>query len=287
MKNNTYISKTNKLVVLITLLCLSFAMNAQSKYGVLNSNKAVNIAGKQRMLTQRMAKTYVYLVRNNNDVKAKRQLLTTSIIFEKQNSILYNNAKFQSTKNMITKVNDLWKSYKEILNTIPNYPNAEKIIEMNTNLLSLTNSVVSLVIAETKGSSQNSSNIYADEDTSEEDLELKKIINLSGKQRMLSQRLGLYYYATGDKLKSKNNINTLTNTFNKIDEAITELLISNFNTPKIDEKLGIAMTKWEEVKNNKLKLSGHKFTDVEMFKLSDDLTKAFNAITVLYEKIKL
>lgn len=79
----------------------------------------------------------------------------------------------------------------------------------------------------------------------------------------------------------------LNNVFNEIDGAITMLLISNFNNAQIDEKLGVAMTKWEDVKNNKEKLMNQGFKPSEMYKISNDLTKAFNAVTSLYEKVKI
>ena len=79
----------------------------------------------------------------------------------------------------------------------------------------------------------------------------------------------------------------LSNVFNEIDGAITMLLISNFNNEKIDEKLGVAMTKWENVKNNKEKLMNQGFKPSEMYQISNDLTKAFNAVTGLYEKVKI
>ena len=286
---NNYIptKKINRLFMLIIALCFGYGVNAQEqKFGNLNFNKAVNISGKQRMLSQRMAKTYLYLITNPQDAKAKRSLLTTGIIFEKQNKILSDNSESINTKKTIEKVNELWSLFKGYNKTVPNYPNAEKVITLSKEMLDLTNQVVNSIINESQQKNQNSS-IYADESLNEESLELKKIINVSGKQRMLSQRLGLYYFANSSKLKSKENANALRATFNSLDAAITDLLISNFNTPAIDEKLGIAMSRWETVKNEQQKLINHSFTDIEIYKLSNDLTKAFNDVTILYEKIKL
>ena len=59
----------------------------KNMYGTLTYNKAVNISGKQRMLTQKMGKTYLYLLNNPDDFKAKRDLKIAKILFEKQLSI--------------------------------------------------------------------------------------------------------------------------------------------------------------------------------------------------------
>ncbi|CAL2089142.1 conserved hypothetical protein [Tenacibaculum sp. 190524A05c] len=281
--NKTTLFKIFALTCTVLLFAKPMNVYGQSKYGMLTFNKAVNISGKQRMLTQKLAKTYLYLLGNPTDAKAKRDLLTTKIIFEKQNKILGANSQSQLTKNLISKVNKTWGRFKSLIEGVPNLKNAKEVVATNSILLKETNDVVEAVILESK----NANNASSDDSLSEEDVELKQTINKAGKQRMLSQRLALYYFANSGSLKDKNNEARLRGVYSNIDDAITDLLISNFNNAKVEEVLGAAMAKWEVVRNNEEKLFKNGFTPKEMYKLSNDLTKAFNKVTISYEKVKL
>lgn len=273
------VSKTITLLMLFLTIQISYAQ--VKEYGKLSFNKAVNISGKQRMLTQRMGKIYLYLLSNPNDFKAKKDLKITKIIFEKQNSILEANTSSEITKDRIKKIKETWSKYKEFLESTPNNKDAIKIVNTNSTILKQANSVVNAILLEAKGASNSDDSIL------EEDIELKNIINKSGKQRMLSQRLGLYYFANKPDLKTSNISTKLETVFSEIDAVLNDLLISSFNNDKIDEAIGEVMSSWEDLKNNKIRLFKQGYKDAEIYELSNSLTKNFNKITTLYEKIKI
>lgn len=271
-----------KNIALIVLLVLTVqASFGQAKYGALTFNKAVNISGKQRMLTQRMGKIYLYLLDNPTDVKAAKDLKITKIIFEKQLNILENNTSSALTRSRIKEVKDTWKKYKKFLESTPNKEDAVKIINTNSTILKYANNVVNAIILESKGGASDDAYI------AEEDNELKQIINKSGRQRMLSQRLALYYFANKPGLKNKNTESKLQTVTLELDSALDYLLISSFNNDRIDEALGEVTALWESVKANKDRLYKQGYRDSEIYKLSNDLTKTFNKITNLYEKVRI
>ncbi|SNR14405.1 type IV pili methyl-accepting chemotaxis transducer N-terminal domain-containing protein [Tenacibaculum jejuense] len=271
----------NIALTFILLMTVNF-IYGQNKFGALTYNKAINISGKQRMLTQRMGKIYLYLLTNPNDFKAKKDLKITKIIFEKQNNILQKNSASDLTKERISEVKETWEKYKKFLASEPNKDDAVKIVNTNSTILKYANNVVNAIILESKGKI-NSNDSFVEE----EDSELKQIINKAGRQRMLSQRLALYYYANKSDLKTPKSERNLKSVFTELDNALNDLLISSFNNDRIDESLGEVSALWESVSSNKDRLFKQGYEDSEMYKLSNQLTKTFNKITNLYEKVRI
>lgn len=250
-------------------------------YGTLTYNKAVNISGKQRMLTQKMGKTYLYLLNNPDDFKAKRDLKIAKILFEKQLSILEENSKSKKVNKELKIVKDTWSKYKLFLEAEPNKSDAIKIVNTNSTILKYANNVVNAIIIESKkGNSNNSFQV-------QEDSELKEVINKSGRQRMLSQRMALYYFANKPGLKTNGTLNKLQIVFKELDEALSFLLISNFNDERVDNALGDVLDLWDNVLEDKEKLYKQGYEDVEIYNLSNQLTKLYNIITNSFEKVRV
>ena len=270
-----------KITFFLTIFLFSIVANAQNKFGEISFNKAINISGKQRMLSQKISKTYLYILDNPNDSNAKKEFSTSKIIFEKHNEILNKNATSTETKAKIEAAISIWNQLAKIFSNKPNYKDVNKVISTNTILLNKTNDVVKSIIIDAESNNQ-----FLDDDTLEQDINLKKIINICGKQRMLSQRLALYYLANDKKTQTEKTKSILETTYTNLDDVISELLISDFNTATIETTLGEAMTLWEVIKNNKDKLLNQQLDKKDIYNRTNDLTIIYNKLTLLYEKVK-
>ncbi len=291
MKTYTRLQLAFLIVLMVGLITpsLKAAQPPGKKYGILSYNTAINVSGKQRMLTQKMTKAYLYLINNPSDIQAKKDLLTSKIMFEKKNSILLDNTTNKTTRDRIQKVNELWKDFKKVVDQTPNFDGATTLMETNTDLLRAANAVVLAIVAESKAAimDKNESLEDFDENLANDRVELKKTINISGRQRMLAQRLAGYYYANQSALKDKNVKMILTQVYNEFDSALNLFVVSKFNSSEIDEKIGSAIVQWDYFKTNSKKLFSQGFEDEDIYKRCNKLTKIFDEITGAYEKVNL
>jgi len=165
-------------LIIISVIVLTVFMNEKSK----KDSLIINIAGKQRMLTQKMSKEIFY-------IKSKQstdfRVLNSAIdLFENNlKDLLYgNNAKGiyppqnNKIKLKLEEVHKLWKPFKKQIGNIEEKINLVKpdleslVIRVNT-LLKESDNVVKVMVK------YNMSGVF---------------IDLSGRQRMLSQRMGFF-----------------------------------------------------------------------------------------------
>ncbi|WP_025739665.1 type IV pili methyl-accepting chemotaxis transducer N-terminal domain-containing protein [Aquimarina pacifica] len=265
------------IILLLASLLVTSKSISQSKYGSITYNKAINISGKQRMLSQKMSKAYLLLSKGVNNDEIKRELSSSKFIFEKQLEILTENASSTAVKLSIKGVKKLWNQFKPLIESTPNYINSKDIIRLNTTLLKACHELVLSI--------EVSSN-YNNQFFKNKNQDLVNIINISGKQRMLSQRLCLYYTAnTMFPNNSTEYKKIMTDVINEFDSVIGNLLISSYNSTEIEEELGSVMSLWEKLNTNKRGVMNGTFSIEEVFGITNNLTKSFNKITGQYETI--
>ncbi len=233
-------------------------------YAQISINEAINIAGKQRMLTQRMLKNYAMVGMGNDYGDPAKDLQHNIQIFDEA----YQNLKALQINSDVNKslndVEQLWHPIKKIIQTKPEKEKIAKLQKALDALLSASHKTTNMI---TKASNKGSS----------------EIINISGRQRMLSQRMAALYMLKVWGLDDPEFINKLNDSMDEFSKAQDTLLKSSINTPEIS--VGLAKVKksfkWFEVMGRS---KSGRYAPTIISKSADKILKEMDRITDLYSK---
>lgn len=238
--------------IIVCVITLTVVMNERSK----KDSLIINIAGKQRMLTQKMSKEIFYI--KYKQITDFRELNSAIDLFDNNlhDLINGNSAKGiylpqnRKIKVKLEEVNSLWIPFKleveKIRKAVAFIKNdLETLTGRTTSLLNESDKVVKVMVKNSMSG---------------------EFIDLSGRQRMLSQRMGLFverYLRTDNEddylqfVKAKNQYNETINRFinNKEVQALPEVydrVEKTYKYWKAHEKYVLSILKVENSINDSI-----------------------------------
>ena len=279
------------LSILVLLLFMAGDLLAvtASEYAVV-----INLSGRQRMLTQKMSKEML-LIANKVDVSGNREnLKKTAELFDRtliglrdgDGAVGLPPTEGRVTLKQLAKIEKLWKEFQAVVLQVVQGGEVDvaKVAALNLPLLKNMNTAVRLYEKEAKKVTGKSAGV---------------VINLAGKQRMLTQKMSkemslvaLNHDAEENKANLRSTASLFDRTLKGLLDGDADLELPGTKDEAIRAQLGVVDKLWQNFKPLVERASSIDATAVsqadlvEMSKLNLPLLKEMNKAVKMYEQLE-
>lgn len=224
----------------------------------------MNKAGMQRMLSQRIAKAYLYNGQGIAKQESQHQINISLTRFTYNHNTLktVNN---DAVQELLASVQVELTRFSDLVKQPYSQENAASVLELSETLLAHSQNVAAKI--------EELSGIHID-----------GIINISGRQRMLSQRIAKYYIAYQSGFHDDKTVQQLETAVSEFESALKMLQQEKRNTSQINMLLRKTQDRWDVVKRHFLDVRS-KGNLIITFSTTDEITRIADKITELYVKI--
>ena len=278
-------------IMAIAILCLGFVLEAHAT-SVKEYATIINLAGRQRMLTQKMSKEMLLMAKGVETEHNRAELKKTAALFDNTLKGLVKGDKAMglppttnaSTLRIMEKVEGLWVNYKAVVDSVlaGGAVPIVKVADLNLPLLKTMNTAVRL---------------YEKAAKKEVNMSAGVVINLAGKQRMLTQKMSkeILLVALGHQsAENKTNLKKTATLFDKtlkgLRDGDKDLGLPATANKGILNQLDVVKTLWGDMKPLAEKVYDIDSTSVSdetvksMAKMNLPLLKNMNKAVKMYEK---
>jgi len=264
--------KNVSMVLLLSMVLVGYSMAKENKTEapvnatvIADTVKLIDMAGKQRMLSQRIAKDYLYAGEKVASSKANKQIKESLSELLQTHKVLVESINDPEIRNLLAFVEMSSEDFESTANEVFNLDNAQLVLDLSESMLEGSQYVVDSLKDVVK-------------------VNESKIVEKAGKQRMLAQRIAKYYIAYQAGIKDKNTVNQMNAAVETFTIAHNELLNNVVNTPEINRKLNEIDRLWKIVYKFYLNIEKGGLPLI-VFNTTDSITKKMNVITKLYVEL--
>jgi hypothetical protein len=256
-----------------TLLLASAGLPLVGAHAQVSSmGDAINKAGRQRMLSQRMGKAWLALVHGVEKPMAQQVLDKSLALFDRQ---LVELKAYAGSADIVATYNKLeasWSAYKTALvGNPPSRDGAAAMLQLNAGVLALAH----------QGTQQFEA---------VQSKPVGKLVNVAGRQRMLSQRMAMFYLAARLPVDAPVATAEINKARGEFVNAMDYLRKAPETTPQIQEQLQLADGQWvffdAALKRGNTSDAGSARALGEIFMASENLLSVMDRVTGQYSALK-
>jgi nitrate/nitrite-specific signal transduction histidine kinase len=229
-----------------------------------NSNDAINKSGSLRYQAHRLGRLYIQIGMGVDVDRSKRLLDSVIPIYDRRLIELKSYAPTPEIKETYVALEKAWGGYKDLLiGAKPSPDVARKVVEISDQVVIIANKATGQLVAHTGGAQGG-------------------LVNVSGRQRMLSQRMGKYSQAITWGIAPANALEEINKDKAEFGQKLDELAAAPANTPAIREELALARQQWMFFDGA---LTAKRVNVMTIATTSERLLEAMDNIVGMYEKL--
>jgi tetratricopeptide (TPR) repeat protein len=250
------------------LVLLAACLPAQPAWAAIGAAEAMNLSGMQRMLSQRIAKSYLMLASQVRPEQAGQQLEQSIAKFESNYLALREYAPTAEIRGALEQTGQTWQQYRELVLNRPEPTTALRVLELSDRLLAQSERVVQLLERHSGGQSA-------------------VLVNRSGRQRMLSQRIAKLYLAMSWRLPITDLRAQFDQAVDEFEQALGELQQARQNTAAIAKGLQAADAQWRFTRAGFDLASDSRYVPTVIAVTTETLLWQMHELTNQYEGVML